>query len=679
MALLRVRLRGKTVCEVNLSEDRSYVAGRKEDCDIVLQPEKGISREHFKVFFAGGTWNVEVVSRYGEVIHNGEQVQQFSLDHGSQFSVPPYEFDFLNTVAEAPAYEEQPQAPTGENLPALAGAHLESFEGSDEKTMIGVAPTAAFIKIVDSQNEAKEMIRLDAGDSWVAGRDPSCHIQIRDQRVSRRQFEIRRAGSQYVILDLGSVNGTLLNGNPISSTDMTPIKSGDAISVLENYLYFELHDASFQSRMELVSVAPPSPLVPTAQDSLPMEYQQQQSYEMAPYQGAMPPMPYQQPMQYPGMGVPGPQPHYPQAAAGKFDFQKHRPKIIIGAVVLVAVAYLFSGNDTKAPPAQPGQGLVAPGSPADLFAKLKPEQQALVRQRYKDAKNLYMQGKYQLAQDEIIKIQELVPDYEDIREIERLSKEAIFIQEQQRRQAEIEKSKIEAEEKIQKQVAECQKKINPMITAQEIEDCLSPVLQFNPEHPRIMDLKAQVEMLNMQREAKAAEKAAYQSLVSRMKGLYDRAQAVHKKGKPLDAIAAYEKVIEAQLPDPNGYKGQSKRTIASIRQMMNSKTASLQAEAEKYYQAQNLKGAILSLRKARTLDPTNDELPERIERYVVELRKQMMTLYQEGILEESFGNVDGGEAKAGAKDKWRKILEMDIPDGEYYKKAYIKLKKYGAL
>ncbi|UXR64969.1 FHA domain-containing protein [Bdellovibrio bacteriovorus] len=677
MALLRVRLRGKTVCEVNLSEDRSYVAGRKEDCDIVLQPEKGISREHFKVSFVNGSWTVEVVSRYGEVIYNGDQVQQFSLEHGSQFSVPPYEFDFLNTVAEVPAYEEQPAASTGENLPALTGVHAESFEGSDEKTMIGVAPTAAFIKIVDSHNEAKEMIRLDAGDSWVAGRDPSCHIQIRDQRVSRRQFEIRRAGSQYVILDLGSVNGTLLNGNPISSTDMTPIKSGDAISVLENYLYFELHDASFQSRMELVSVAPPNPLVPTSQESLPMEYQQQ-SYEMAPYQGAMPPMPYQQPMQYPGMGAPAPQ-HYPQAASGKFDFQKHRPKMIIGAVVLVAVAYLFSGNDGKAPPAQPGQGLVVPGSPADIFAKLKPEQQALVRQRYKDAKNLYMQGKYQLAQDEIIKIQELVPDYEDIREIERLSKEAIFIQEQQRRQAEIEKSKIEAEEKIQKQVAECQKKINPMITAQEIEDCLSPVLQFNPEHPRILDLKAQVDALNAQREAKAAERAVYQSLVSKMKGLYDRAQAVHKKGKPLDAIAAYEKVIDAQLPDPNGYKGQSKRTIASIRQMMNSKTAHLQAEAEKYYQSQNLKGAIQSLRKARSLDPTNEELPERIERYVVELRKQMMTLYQEGILEESFGNVDGGEAKAGAKDKWKKILELDIPDGEYYKKAYIKLKKYGAL
>ncbi len=193
----------------------------------------------------------------------------------------------------------------------------------------------------------------------------------------------------------------------------------------------------------------------------------------------MPPTQYQQQMSY--QTAPAPE------SSGKFDFQKHRPKLIIGAILLLAVAYLFSGED-KSPPANPAV-LAGPGSPQEVFNKLQPEQQALVRQRYKDAKNLYMQGKYQLAQDEIVKIMELVPDYEDIREIERLSKEAIFIQGQQRRQEEIEKAKIETEEKIQKQTALCQKKINARITMEEMDECLSSILQFNPEHPRILDLK----------------------------------------------------------------------------------------------------------------------------------------------------------------------------------------------
>lgn len=672
MARLRVRLRGKPIYDITLAEDRSYVAGRKEDCDIVLQPEKGISREHFKVSFVDGAWQVDVVSRYGEVVHNGEQIQQLTLSHGVLFSLPPYEFDYLNTTDEVAKVDMSSSA----NLPVVTGIHEPpDFGGSEEKTVIGVAPLAAYIKIVDTDNETQELIRLDAGDSWVAGRESTCHIHIRDARVSRRQFEIRRAGSQYVIIDLGSVNGTLVNGSPISSTETTPIRSGDVISVLTNYLYFELHDSNFQSRLDMVDLPPPNPLVPMGgHEAMPSEYQQQSSHEIMPYQnqGGVP-------MQY--------DPHAQQHPLGpivpptpvvkpKFDFEKNRPKIIIGAVLLLLVAYFLSDSGSGPGPANP---VVAPGSPMEIFNKLKPEQQALVRQRYKDAKNLYMQGKYQLAQDEIIKIQELVPDYEDIKEIERLSKEAIFIQNEAHRQAQIEKDKAETEEKIQKQTSQCEKKINAQSTIAQLDECLSQVLQFDPAHPRIMALKARVESITADREAQEAARSAHQSQVARLRGMYSRAQEVQKKGKPLDAITAYEKVAESGLPDPSGLKAQSQRAIAAIRKQMNSKTASLQAEAQKAYEAQNLKGAIMALRKARSMDPNNPELPEKIELYTTELRKQMMNIYQEGILEESFGNVDGGEAKAGAKDKWKKILELDVPDGDYYKKAFIKLKKYGAL
>lgn len=662
MARLKVRLRGKPVYEVTLEEERTYIAGRKEDCDIVLQPEKGISREHFKLAFQNGGWTVEVVSRYGEVFFNGDPVPQFALEHSSLFSVPPYEFEYLMTSEDASA--------GGGHLPAVSGSESED-SGPEEKTVIGVAPSAAYIKITDAANDTKELIRLEAGDTWVAGRESSCHIYIKDPRVSRRQFEVRRSGSQYTIIDLSSVNGTLVNGNPISSSEPTLLRSGDAISVLDNYLYFELHDANFQSRLELVTIAPPNPLMAQNPDYTPMGYG---------HQDPMAPMPYQYNPNYPQAyqpGAPAPMPEMAPALKGKFDYQKNRTKLIIGAVALLAVAYFFSDSDSG--PAKPVPGAAAPGSAADLFAKLKPEQQALVRQRYKDAKNLYMQGKYQLAQDEIVKIQEIVPDFEDIKEIERLSKEAVFIQEQQRRNEQIEKDRAESEEKIQKQVVICQKLITAYVTMAEMDECLTDVIVLNPEHPKILGLKTAVEAQIAIREAKDAERAAHAVQVAKLKALYDRAQTVHKTGKPLDAISAYEKVVDSKLPDPNGYKGTAGRSISSIRQQMNSKTAALQAEAEQMYQAQNLKGSILALRKARAMDPTNEELPAKIENHTVELRKQMMSLYQEGILEESFGNVEGGESKAGAKDKWKKILELDVSDGEYYKKAYIKLKKYGAL
>jgi hypothetical protein len=49
----------------------------------------------------------------------------------------------------------------------------------------------------------------------------------------------------------------------------------------------------------------------------------------------------------------------------------------------------------------------------------------------------------------------------------------------------------------------------------------------------------------------------------------------------------------------------------------------------------------------------------------------MQALYQEGILEESVGEVET------AKTKWKKIIDQSLPDEDYYKKAKMKLKKYG--
>jgi pSer/pThr/pTyr-binding forkhead associated (FHA) protein len=664
MGRLRVRLRGKPVYDFNLKEERSYVVGRKEDCDIVLQPEKGISREHFKISFASGTWVVEVVSRYGEVLFEGQKVQEFNLQSGSHFYVPPYEFEFSQSADSSPAEVANDTS----NLPVPSeGLSADNFNGSDEKTRVGLAPLAAFVKILDDQNEAKEIFRLDAGDAWTAGRDASCHIQIRDQRVSRQQFEIRRQGLNYVIMDLGSVNGTFLNGNPLT-TEPSILKSGDAISVLSNYLYFELHDLNYEKKLELVKANPPAvPLFPTGVEASPVSFQPTPSYDMVSYQQQQAVVPYQQPLPI----------SFPPQGPKKFDFEKNRPLVFILAGVVLIGAYFLSEGKDHSEPKQPAQ-VFAPGSPQEAFTKLQPEQQALVRQRYKDAKNLYMQGKYQLAQEEVLKIQALVPDYEDIKDIERLSKEAIYLQEQQRQNEEKEKQALEIELKIQKQVEVCVNKLDPEITRTVMDDCLSSVMEFNPTHPKIVDLQNQVDAILAQKEAKAAAKAAYQGQVSQLRSIYAKAQEVQRVGKPLDAIAAFEKVLKSSLPDPNGLKTESQRNIASIKQMMSSKTSSLQAEAEKLYQSQDIKGAILTLRKARVIDPENTEIPDKIDSYTSELRKTMMRIYQEGILEESFGNVEN-DAKTGAKDKWRKILEKDIPDGEYYKKAIIKLKKYGAL
>lgn len=690
MARLKVRLRGKVVSEIPLAEDRQYVAGRKDGCDIQLQAEKGISREHFRMSCQNGHWQIEGLSRFGELLVGGERVESIALEHGLSFTVPPYEFEFLMTSADAQQAAELPvPVETSEEVMDSDGSGLPAVieSGPVEKTVVGVAPSVPYMKVMDSQGEPRELIRLEGGDSWLAGRESSCAIHIRDQRVSRRQFEIRKHAGAYFIIDLGSVNGTLVNGNPISSNEPMPLKSGDAVSVLENYFYFELHDPNFKSRLELVSLqpmpeAPSSMLVPVAGQApvsqmppVPMGYQvpmDPSAYSHLPqqWQGGMP-MAYDPNMMQQHMHQ-MPQTQAPaQVPTKKFDFEKNRPKVIAGVLGLLAIMYFgFSGEGEQAPKT------VAPLI-QDPYSKLTPDQQKLVRDTYQLAKVYFQQGKYELARGEIIKMTEHIPEYEDSRGLMKLIDEAQYVQEQQRKQEELEKSRREQEERIQRKVAECGKLIGPTVTRDQIEACLFEVIHFNPTHRGFAQLYMEVDRIAADRMAKDARDAAYRSDVAKLKGLYGKAAAL-EGNRPLAAIVAHQRVIASTLPDPGGLKSASRGKVNEIKAMINSRTSDLQEAATKDASSGNYRDAILALRKAQRVDPQNTMLQDRIDEYTQKLKELMMVIYQEGILEENFGNIEGGDNKDGAKKKWKEIVDKDIPDGEYYRKAMIKLKKYGA-
>jgi len=258
MARLKVLLRGALISEVVLQNEKEYIGGRKEGSDIRLQAEKGISREHFKLKFLEGKWSIQAVSRFGDIFSMGQKIEQASLEHGQSFQIPPYEFQLLEVPDSDIGLSSDMSAPINEN----------------EKTVIGVSPQVPYIKIVNSNGETREMLRLEVGELWVAGRDPSCQIIIPDQRVSRRQFEIHKMNGAYTVIDLASVNGTFLNGSPVSSTDPQSLKSGDAITVLDNTMYFELHDPNFKYKVDRIAVPPLQLEQPEEIEDVPLEPQQ---------------------------------------------------------------------------------------------------------------------------------------------------------------------------------------------------------------------------------------------------------------------------------------------------------------------------------------------------------------------------------------------------------------------
>ncbi len=69
------------------------------------------------------------------------------------------------------------------------------------------------------------------GDQLVIGRDSSSSIAINDAEVSRKHARLNFQGGKYVIEDLGSTNGTFVNGQRLSAPVV--LKSGDVVSLGE--------------------------------------------------------------------------------------------------------------------------------------------------------------------------------------------------------------------------------------------------------------------------------------------------------------------------------------------------------------------------------------------------------------------------------------------------------------
>jgi hypothetical protein len=71
----------------------------------------------------------------------------------------------------------------------------------------------------------------------VIGRLPECNIVVEDPNVSRRHAEVRRDGPDVVVADLGSTNGTRVNGAQVRTRRLS---DGDEITVGRTSLRFEV-------------------------------------------------------------------------------------------------------------------------------------------------------------------------------------------------------------------------------------------------------------------------------------------------------------------------------------------------------------------------------------------------------------------------------------------------------
>lgn len=128
-------------------------------------------------------------------------------------------------------------------------AQLAALDGdvtAEEHDAIGALPSGSALLVVRRGPNVGARFLLDA-DLTTVGRHPEADIFLDDVTVSRRHAEFLRSGTAFEVKDLGSLNGTYLDGGRISGT--VGLSDGAEVQVGKFRLTF------YASRVDLAHVA----------------------------------------------------------------------------------------------------------------------------------------------------------------------------------------------------------------------------------------------------------------------------------------------------------------------------------------------------------------------------------------------------------------------------------------
>ena len=403
---------------------------------------------------------------------------------------------------------------------------------------------------------------------------------------------------------------------------------------------FEIRDLNFNQRLEKLPAAAP----------VPMPYASANSYLPAPwYQNAHGDEQLTQVASRPRDAYP-----HNAADATPDRFAKLRQmgtkKLVVrGAlVVLIPVILIVAMMPDK--PKVPTERGPASGNTSVAFDKLTNEQRSVIKDSFNLARNLYVQGKYELCLTELAKLVELIPQYENSKELQSFCEQGRELVHRQRDLERKERERAQIEQQIAGLVEICKTKLKDGGSVEETRQCLSEAMELDPEHHLIVEMIHSAQMMEEERKLLDSQRQVQNAKVKKGLAQFNRARSLYKDGKLALAAGEYEKYISTPYPQSDTSKNAAKRDLASIKKEIKTKVERLAAECKSLGDQGHLKDAFAACEKAFAEDPQNESARDTKNQIVSKLKREMKSIYEDSVLEESLGNVDT------AKEKWKKIV-----------------------
>ena len=633
---------GKTLKEIQLEEGKEYFIGRHKDCDVILENATGVSRKHVKIYQSSESenWTVELISEQGGLRLDGEELEGVELEGSATLGLRNYVLEFVKEE-EKPPLESSEDKTGEEQLPVLK--QNESEQDFDGKTKVFNPSEFIYSLHIYIDGEISDHVSLNEDDSWLIGRSEECDISIDYSVLTRKHLRITKDQKDFYVEDLGSSNKTSLNGKEIPPNKLTPLKANDQISVSDLKMVFEVRSRSFNEMMNKLPVVS-SP-----------DLEEEENLPEIPF-----PKVILEDVSEEEQG---------EEKANKASFFSRTKYLIAFMAVFILGATLYFKYESD----QKQKKLLAE-------RQKRMEEKKKLEIFYQEALNSYEQKKYSICAEQIEELHRLAPKgFSDgastSQQLLETCEQGLIWQKQKEEMLAREEQARQTKEKIKKIVEKCQKEYQDkkIETEEQLDFCAEELLTgLDPANSEIFAIRREiVEKKNLQllQEQKRVD---YRRFIQGKKALYNKAKKKADQNKALEAVAAYNVFLKAArgVAALKELSNQAQEERDTIQGSYDGELNRLHQSCEDLIQKNKMKEAYNDCKKVLLFKEDDKKAKEYMKVAVANLRNKFKPLYEQSMMDESFSRIEE------AKKIWNEILEQDIKDGYYYRKALSQIKKY---
>jgi len=209
------------------------ILGRDADCQIILD-DPGISRHHLKISRSGDSVWITDLGSTNKTYVDGQPLppyQLFPLHLEQFFNIESFSF----VISSSTSIDRPHLKPGGAGKTSGFWLHYRIGEGS------------------------WQAFPIPEGDI-ILGRSTECDLILEDDMVSRQHARLTQYQNQFWITDLGSTNGTQVDGSPLSPRRKVVIGQGQTINIGNFFLHITTKKETIPYKAEAIPAAIFTPL-----------------------------------------------------------------------------------------------------------------------------------------------------------------------------------------------------------------------------------------------------------------------------------------------------------------------------------------------------------------------------------------------------------------------------------